>query len=614
VVALQTPHANQQPLYRVLGLLDGVRKQGGGYVARCPGPRHTHGDRHPSLGVTTGQDGRVLLTCRTGCATEDVLAHLGLTWTDLYERNGQGHPIRRFKLHAPNGQTVEHVREDAPDGKKLWWETNGRKGLDRADDLAADTAAPVIVCEGEKSADALADLGLLAVATVTGAAATPSAAALAPLQGREVWLWPDNDDEGRDHMRRIAAQLRPTPKWIDWKDAPAKGDAADYAATPGASAGGVRALVQIPAAEPAFKGIRIWTATELARATFKEPKWAIPDLLPAGLAILAGRPKLGKSWLALGWAIDIPLGSPVLRKIDAPRGETLYLALEDGPRRMQERMTLMLGEAKAPPGFHVATEWPRTNEGGIDLLHEWLTKHPAARLVVVDTFKRVRPIEKNSQRLYDLDYDAIQPLAQLALEHNIAILPVFHTRKGESTDPLEMVSGTLGLSGAADCVMVLRRERGQADASLFVTGRDVEEQDLALRWERQDVLGWALLGDAEQFRRSQERQAILGALAALPGSGPTELAGALGKSTGSVRYLLFQMVRSGEVRSRDGKYWPTSTISPNANTPNAPSQMARQPLTPPVSASRERSTSRGVRGVSDDEQEREPLPWREVQD
>jgi hypothetical protein len=155
--------------------------------------------------------------------------------------------------------------------------------------------------------------------------------------------------------------------------------------------------------------------------------------------------------------------------------------------------------------------------------------HLATRLIVIDTFKRVRPKEKNTQRLYDLDYDAIAPLAALARHYNVAIVVGFHTRKGESTDPLEMVSGTLGLSGAADAVLVLRRERGQADASLFVTGRDVEEQDLALRWEKDDVLAWSLLGNADDFRRSKERQEILETLKLMPGSGPTEIADALGR-------------------------------------------------------------------------------------
>lgn len=597
-----------EPLYRVLGLLEKVKKSGSGYEASCPGPRHKHEDKHPSLGVALGYDGRVLLHCQAGCEITEILDALRLTWTDLFERTSAGNPVRRFRLLNGTGQVVaEHVREDIPGDKIIRWEHQGHNGLNgvktedlplyRMPDLLTNQTDPVIVCEGEKAAEALAELGLLAVGTVTGAGSTPSKGALSVLQGREVWLWPDNDQIGREHMERISKLIQPSPKWIEWPDAPDKGDAADYAAQGGVAAG-VTALVTTRAVKlvPQRSGPKIWTASELSDARFIAPRWAIPGLLPAGLAILAGRPKLGKSWLGLGWAIDLARGTLVFRKMEVVAGEVLYLALEDGPQRMQERIALMLGDCPAPPRLHIATEWPRMNEGGLDLLDQWLDAHPTARMVVVDTFKRVRPQEKGNARLYDMDYDAIQPVAELARHRNVAIVVVFHTRKGVSEDPLEMVSGTLGLSGAADAVLVLRRERGQADASLFVTGRDVEEQDLALRWEKDDELGWVLLGPADQFRKSKERQEIVDAITAMPGMSPAEIADAIGKNRGAVRYLLFAMVRDNEVRVRDGKYAPTT----NANSPNSNLNSMVPPLTGglttnPVSDSAMREV-RAVRG------------------
>lgn len=572
------------PLFKVIGALEGVRKSGSGYEAHCPGPRHKHEDKHPSLSIGTGNDGRVLLDCKAGCETIEILSAIGLDWGDLFEKSQTGNPVRRYRLLNGTGQVVaEHVREDrSPGDKIIRWERDGKNGLAglktedlplyRGLDVTARPGDPVIVTEGEKAAEALAGLGLLAVGTVTGADHTPSEGALAVLQGREVWLWPDNDDIGRKHMERIAGKLQPSPRWVDWAAAPPKGDAADYVEGGGKAAGVVLLLRQVV---PLPSGPRIWTGPQLAAMAFDSPRWAIPNLLPAGLAILAGRPKLGKSWLALGWSLDIPRPSPALRKMKVVQGETLYLALEDGPRRMQERMTLMLGDASPPVGFNVVTEWPRTNEGGLDLLDQWLQAHPTARLIVIDTFKRVRPQERGNARLYDLDYDAISPLAELARHHNVAIVLVFHTRKMVSDDPLEMVSGTLGVSGAADAVLVLRRERGQADASLFVTGRDVEEQDLALKWETEDTLGWTLLGQAEDFRRSRERQVILDTIKEMPGMTPSEIADVVDKSRGSVRKLLFSMVRDGEVRVREQRYHPQmdqmSTRS-NGNSGNSSSQ------------------------------------------
>ncbi len=585
------------PLWRVLGVLgQPPKKSGAGYVTRCP----AHEDQHASLSIGTGLDGRVLLKCFANCPVDQIVAGLGLTMSDLFEHSSQGYPIRRFRLINPKGETVAtHVREDLPDDKNMWWESGGKKSLNgtpleslplyRLPDVLADTAGtPVIVCEGEKAADALHDLGLLAVGTVTGASGTPSEASLGALVPHEIWLWPDNDEPGRTHMQHCAERLHGVVRWIEWLDAPSHGDAADYVSQ-GGTAAGVRGLLKAIKSSLSDH-VHIWHGDELARAQFDPVRWAIPGILPSGLTILAGRPKLGKSWLVLGWALDIGRGVPVLRKIEASHGDTLYLALEDNDRRMQERQALMLGDASAPSRFQVANEWPRQNEGGLDLIEQWIDDNRSARLVIIDTFKRFRPKESKANRLYDLDYDAIAPVALLAARRNVAIVVVFHTNKLEPADPIDLVSGTLGLSGAADGVLVLKRERGQADASLFVTGRDVEETDLALKWEKDDTLGWALLGNADAFRVSRERQAILDAVRAIPGMGPSEIANAIQKKPGAVRYLLFAMVRDAEIRNRDGHYYLLDTTPNTPNTPNTPA-LTNTPTDPALSLTPVRAVS-----------------------
>lgn len=576
-------HDGNSAIWRILGLLERVKKSGSGWEASCPGPRHSDGqDRHPSLSVGLGLDSRVLLKCFTGCELEEILRPIGLSMADLFEKSQTGNPVRRFRLLNRSGEVVaEHVREDltATNDKLIRWERNGKNGLGGMPvaDLPlyglpaleqADYRVPVVVCEGEKAAQALIDMGLLAVGTVTGAAGTPSAASLQPLQGREnVWLWPDNDDAGREHMGRIAALLKPAPQWIRWSAALEHGDAADFLGG-GGTAAGIASMLEVPEAR------HIWRSPELMAAAFAPTQWAIPGLVPVGLSILAGRPKLGKSWLALGWAVDVANGNAAfLHKMATTQGECLYLALEDGPQRIQERLAMVFGERLPPSDLHIACEWSRLDEGGLDELDRWLLSHVRTRLVVVDTFKRVRATEKKNARLYDSDYDAVLPLAALARLRGVAIMVVLHTRKGESDDPLELISGTLGLTGAADGVLVLRRERGQADASLFATGRDVEEQDLALRWER-DEFQWSLLGAAEDYRRSKERRAILEVIASVPGMPAGEIADAVQKTRGSVRYLLFVMVRDGEVRNRDGKYFPSNSRAGKSTTDNYSSNTA----------------------------------------
>jgi len=274
---------------------------------------------------------------------------------------------------------------------------------------------------------------------------------------------------------------------------------------------------------------------------------------------------LGKSWLGLGLALAVASGGAAFGKVPVERGEALYLALEDTPKRLQSRLGMMLHGEPAPDGLHLATAWPRLDQGGLQHLEAWLDEHQDARLVIVDTFQKLRP-PQDGRGLYEQDYAALAGLKALADRHGVAVLVVHHLRKGSSEDPLEEVSGTTGLTGAADTVWVLRRDRGRMDATLFITGRDTEEQETALQFDPSLGL-WCLLGSAEEYRMSQERQAVLALLreAGEP-LGPKAIAEALGKTEGSVRKLLFTLVNEGVIKRVDrGRYTITGN---NGNVGN----------------------------------------------
>jgi hypothetical protein len=252
-----------------------------------------------------------------------------------------------------------------------------------------------------------------------------------------------------------------------------------------------------------------WTAAELLAADLPSPRWAVEELFPEGLAFMCGAPKLGKSWLALALGIALAAGGGyALGKIAVERGDVLYLALEDNARRLQDQLRLLLGDDQAPRGLHIETEWERLDEGGLERLTNWLDEHTNTRLVLVDVWTRIRPTTRDNGNRYQADYDAAAALQAVAIKYGVAIVALFHTRKAEAADFVETVQGTFGTAAAADTIVVVKRSRGEADATLFLTGRDVIEQELALRFAA-ETGAWELLGDAAEYGLGKTRKTIL---------------------------------------------------------------------------------------------------------
>ena len=223
-----------------------------------------------------------------------------------------------------------------------------------------------------------------------------------------------------------------------------------------------------PEPPPPPPEVETFTAAQLAAMELPEPRWAVTDILPAGMSVLAGKPKLGKSWLALLLALAIAQGGVTLgTAVDL--GSVLYLALEDTRRRLKARLEKLLSrqESKAPDILHAATSWPRQDKGGIYALAEWLDDHKDARLVVIDTWAKFRPVKARGRDSYEEDYEHASEVKALADKFGVAVLVLNICRKMEASDPIDSVSGTNGLTGCADALLVMRRERGQHDAALI---------------------------------------------------------------------------------------------------------------------------------------------------
>lgn len=292
--------------------------------------------------------------------------------------------------------------------------------------------------------------------------------------------------------------------------------------------------------EPHFELPKTMSMADIVRQEFKELEYIVDGLLPAGLTLLAGKPKLGKSWLVLAIANAIALGTTALGQYKTNPGTVLYLALEDSPRRLKRRNIQLLGPDVFPDSLHCATEWPRLNEGGIEALQEFVDSHPDIRLLVIDTFAIIRPISKTNANLYQVDYDAMRILHRFATKNSISILAVHHAKKGDAEDVYELMSGSNGLTGAADTLALLKRGRGEAFGELHITGRDVMEQQLALDFDA-SMGRWTVAGDASELSRTREEREVLEVIRSLKEARVKQIAERLGKPENTIAVQLSRM-------------------------------------------------------------------------
>lgn len=221
------------------------------------------------------------------------------------------------------------------------------------------------------------------------------------------------------------------------------------------------------------------------------PQFCINSLLPHGLCILGGASKIGKSWLVLDWVDKVAKGEPIWG-METTQGTTLYLCLEDSFQRVQHRLYCISEEATS--NAYYATTAGTLADNLTEQIISFLLSHPDTVLIVVDTFQLVR--SNCNDPSYAGDYQEMRKLKQIADEYRLTILLVHHVRKLDDPDPLNRLSGTTALSGAADAVYILeRKNRNDSAAVLTGTGRDVEDREISLRFLK-DRFVWEMVADS----------------------------------------------------------------------------------------------------------------------
>ena len=247
------------------------------------------------------------------------------------------------------------------------------------------------------------------------------------------------------------------------------------------------------------------SARDLQEKDIPPAVYIVERLLTAGLAMIAAKPKMGKSWMVLDLCLAVSAGLPFLG-YQTNQGGCLYLALEDTERRLKSRMNKLLQGQRAPEGFYFTTSAHDIENGLIEELEAHVAERPQTKLIVIDTLQKVRPPAIGREGAYAADYKAMTPLKAFADKHTLCILLVHHLRKmGDDGDPFNRISGTNGIMGALDTSIVLdREERAAEDTTFSATGRDIESQDKIIRFDK-EMCRWKMQGDADWLSEQRAR-------------------------------------------------------------------------------------------------------------
>lgn len=308
----------------------------------------------------------------------------------------------------------------------------------------------------------------------------------------------------------------------------------------------------------------------LMAQTFPPTEYVVDGLIPEGLTYIIAAPKIGKSWMVLDLAIAVSQGSPFLGAIPVKSRPVLYLALEDGPKRMQNRAhgldCLTLPE-------NIAFVHRVKSDDAAALMSEFADYYAGQRpLVILDTLGKIKPPKAPGAGAYEHDYAVSAALKDVADRADGSVVVVHHNRKAASDDFLEDVSGTQGIAGAADTIIVIRRSRNSPEAELHVTSRDAAEGAYAARFDDGKwTLAGADLAQAAQVYGQQREQKGLGddsaEVLAFVGSRPdgvraADVAERMGWEPNKARTYLSRLNESGKItKSGRGLYTRVANVA-----------------------------------------------------
>lgn len=494
--------------------LEGVRRSGEGWIARCP----AHDDHRQSLSLGVGDDGRVLLNCHAGCAPDAVCSSLGLTLADLFVEeasgNGKREIVATYDYTDESGALLYQVvrfapkdfRQRRPDGEGGWtWKVAGtRRVLYKLQQVlfTAALGGTVYVVEGEKDADALAAVGAVATTSPAGAGKWRPEYSEA-LTGAHVAIVADRDEPGRAHAEQVAKSLEGKAASVRILEAAAGKDVADHLA----AGKRVDELVMPAWAQPAEKPqLTSYTVAELRERTPEITNWICwPYVAEGDVVSFESPPKDGKTTFVLAMVHAVATG-----------GEFLGEKVAGGP-------VLYCTEERCATFLHAAQ---RTKNDALDdlhivLLHDaaWRMKWPEViegltalcerirpRLIVIDTLSKWAGLSGDDEFSAGVAMATMTPLQHLA-SRGCAVAVIRHERKAGGAVG-QAGRGSTAWTGDMDTVIAVRRMPGEKTKRLLAAiGRHddtPEERVIDFSGDEYKVLG----DPADLHRLEEERQII----------------------------------------------------------------------------------------------------------
>ncbi len=241
-----------------------------------------------------------------------------------------------------------------------------------------------------------------------------------------------------------------------------------------------RGLSESSISPSAFKTVR-----DICNTEYPPIRWIVKGLIRTGLAVLFSAPKVGKTQARTQIEAAVSRGEPCFGdwEIEDP-GEVLCIDLEEIIGADMKDRLLAHGGLKDQHRIYTIDEWPRIGSGGLRELDIWLTEHPSCRLVSVDVWTLIKPHAARGSNAYDAEYNTLRQLSILMKRHDACCLLVHHDRKGSEGGITDRQSGSKALPGAATSIMWFRREVGETEGSLTVTGRGVPEMALPATFDK----------------------------------------------------------------------------------------------------------------------------------